>query len=42
MKAARAAGVLLRANHVKGCIPTGYFRGKQVARRLIGSIVDHH
>jgi hypothetical protein len=40
VKAACAAGVLLRANHAKGCISTGFFRGEQIASRLIRSIVD--
>ena len=42
VKAARAASVLLGTNHVKGRVPTGYFRGEQLARRLIGSIVDDY
>jgi hypothetical protein len=42
MKTAGPAGVLLQANEVEICAATGGLAGEELARRLIGSIVDDH
>ena len=42
MKAAGAAGIFLQANEVEICAATRGLAGEELARRLIGSIVDDH